>query len=405
MNQRIRARRLQELGRLRHEIRTLEESLGLTGSLGSLPTSGGEDGAGLDRAAYELVAEFATDFISIHAANGDYLFASPACTRLFGWQSEALLGTNAYEYFHPEDLERIAASHGEQTGGDEQAVEYRLRRADGGYCWVETRSRAHVHEGSVQQIVCITRDIEERKAFERAIERSNTELRQFARVVAHDLREPARTACSFADLLDRRARDRLDERTARYLDFVGQSCRRMLGVVDDLLDYATLDGQGPAAETVAADALVEDAWGAVRAAVEDSGARIRRDALPVIQANRTMLTIALQNLFANAIKFARPGVPPVVEVSARREPAAWTLVVRDNGRGFAAADAEKMFDVFVRLLPASEAEGTGIGLAMVKKVALLHGGRAWAEGRPGEGATFYIELPDEPTDPTDSLPA
>jgi PAS domain S-box-containing protein len=405
MNQRIRARRLLELGRLRHEVCALEASLGLSGSAGRLPTSDGNDGVDLGAAAYQLVAEFATDFISIHAANGDYLFASPACSRLFGWQSEELLGTNAYDYFHPEDLERIAATHGEQAGGDEQAVEYRLRRADGGYCWVETRSRAHVREGSVQQIVCVTRDIEERKTFERALERSNAELRQFARVVAHDLREPARTACSFADLLHRRARHRLDECTARYLDFVGQSCRRMLGVVDDLLDYATLEGHGPAAETVAVDALVEDAWGAVSAAVEGSGARIRRDTLPVIRANRTTLTVALQNLFANAIKFARPGVPPVVEVSARREPAASTLVVRDNGRGFAAADAEKMFDVFVRLLPASEAEGTGIGLAMVKKVALLHGGRVWAEGRPGEGAAFYIELPDEPTEPTDSLPA
>ena len=224
-----------------------------------------------------------------------------------------------------------------------------------------------------------------------ALLRSNTELAQFAYVASHDLQEPLRTVASYSQLLLRRHRGQLSGEAQEFLDFIGDAAKRAQVLIDDLLGLARLDSNAVTLEPVALQAVLDDTRSQLERVLLESGALLTHDVLPTVPGDRSQLVQLLQNLVGNAIKF-HGAEPPRVHVGARREPdGAWRLSVSDNGIGIDARFHERIFTLFQRLHRA-EYPGTGIGLAICKKVVERHGGRIWVESTPGRGATFFFTI-------------
>jgi PAS domain S-box-containing protein len=227
----------------------------------------------------------------------------------------------------------------------------------------------------------------------RELERSNAELERFAYVASHDLQEPLRTITSFSELVERRYSSVLDERGRMYLGQIRKGSTRMKVLIDDLLVFSRLNAvREPYRATDLAGPLNE-ALTRLHAAVEESGAVIHHGPLPVVTGDPSELAQLFQNLIGNAIKFRRADVPPEIHVQAVLEDAAWHVTVQDNGIGFEAQYADRVFGMFQRLHSRDQFEGTGLGLAIVKKIVEHHGGRIWAESAPGQGTTIHLTLP------------
>jgi light-regulated signal transduction histidine kinase (bacteriophytochrome) len=225
--------------------------------------------------------------------------------------------------------------------------------------------------------------------------RSNAELEQFAYVASHDLQEPLRMVASYTQLLARRYQGKLDQDADEFIAFAVDGARRMQDLINDLLAYSRVGTRALQVETVDTQALVDQVVGDLAAAVEESGGRVTRGPLPNLQADPTQLRQLFQNLIANAIKF-RGERPPEVQVSADRSDGAWRFAVRDNGIGIDPEYRERIFALFQRLHTRAEYPGTGIGLAICRKIVERHGGRIWVESEPRQGTTFWFSLPARP---------
>jgi signal transduction histidine kinase len=227
-----------------------------------------------------------------------------------------------------------------------------------------------------------------------ALERSNAELEQFAYVASHDLQEPLRKVTSFCQMLERRYGGQLDERGEQYIAFAVDGAKRMQALINDLLAFSRVGHIERPRELVDVGELVTQTTSALGLAVEEAGATVEVDGpLPEVYAERTLLGLVLQNLIANAIKF-RADEPPHVRVSARRAGDYWDFAVADNGIGVDPQYADRIFIIFQRLHPREAYEGTGIGLAMCRKVIEHHGGHIWlAPSENGNGSTFRFTLP------------
>ncbi|WP_394620031.1 ATP-binding protein [Lentzea sp. JNUCC 0626] len=225
------------------------------------------------------------------------------------------------------------------------------------------------------------------------LERSNAELEQFAYVASHDLQEPLRKVASFCQLLERRYRDQLDDRATQYIDFAVDGAKRMQQLINDLLSFSRVGRHQDKHVVVPATQLVNDAVRNLAQAVEDSDARIEVGSLPEVRGEVRLLTAVFQNLIANAVKF-RAEQPPHVHVSASPgEDDMWVFSVRDNGIGVEEQYAERIFVIFQRLHTKDRYSGTGIGLAMCRKIVEYHGGRIWLDTEATTGTTMHFTLP------------
>jgi len=218
-------------------------------------------------------------------------------------------------------------------------------------------------------------------------------LEQFANVASHDLQEPLRMVASYTKLLARHYQGRLDKDAAEFIAYAVDGATRMQALINDLLRYSRLETRSKAFEPTEAGAALKWALANLRKAFEETGAIISNDPLPTVSADGMQLGQVFQNLIGNAIKF-RGDRPPRVHVGAERKEAEFLFWVRDNGIGIAPQFRERVFVIFRRLHPAEEYPGTGIGLAICKKIVERHGGRIWVESEPGEGATFYFTIPN-----------
>jgi signal transduction histidine kinase len=227
------------------------------------------------------------------------------------------------------------------------------------------------------------------------LHRSNEDLEQFAFAASHDLQEPLRTVISFVGLLQRTAREKLAGAELEYLSYIIEGSRRMRVLIDDLLRYSQIGQRREPSQVV--DLNIVLAWTIenLREGISDSAAQISADQLPCVIGDESQLGHVLQNLIGNAIKYAQPGVPPEVHLSAGREGDFWLIRVRDNGIGIDETYFQLVFAAFKRL-HGKEVPGTGIGLAICRKVIEVHGGRIWVESKRGCGSTFCFTLPANP---------
>ncbi|MEU6924417.1 MULTISPECIES: sensor histidine kinase [unclassified Streptomyces] len=232
------------------------------------------------------------------------------------------------------------------------------------------------------------------------LRRSNAELEQFAYVASHDLQEPLRKVASFCRLLEKRAAASLDDRARQYIDYAVDGATRMQVLIDDLLTFSRVGRVHDKWKPVGLDRTLDRALADLALVVEESGAVVVREGpLPEVTGDATALSMVWQNLIGNAVKFRRPDVPCRITVGCVREGEDWHFLVADNGIGIAPESAQKVFVIFQRLHGRDAYEGTGIGLALCRKIVEFHGGRIWLDEEPSEGTRIRFTLPVAPDAP------
>jgi PAS domain S-box-containing protein len=253
--------------------------------------------------------------------------------------------------------------------------------------------------GKERIILLAIEDITERKQVETRLmgvmadlERSNKDLEQFAYVASHDLQEPLRMVSSYTQLLAQHYEGRLDEKAKKFMDYAVDGAFRMQRLINDLLTYSRVGTRGKPLEATDTHALLGEAIINLAALIEEKRAIITNDDLPTVRADTSQLTQVFQNLISNAIKFQEEHVPHI-HVSAQDKGREWVFSIRDNGIGIERRYADRVFVIFQRLHTRQEYPGTGIGLALCKRIVERHGGRIWFESEPGNGSTFFFTMP------------
>jgi signal transduction histidine kinase len=234
----------------------------------------------------------------------------------------------------------------------------------------------------------------EQKVEERTVElaRSNADLAQFAYVASHDLQEPLRMVSSFVQLIEHRYKDKLDAAGTEFISYAVDGANRMQTMINDLLTFSRVGTRGKPFEPIDCEVILDQTLTNLQMAVEDSQAIITHDPLPTVMGDDTQMVQLFQNLIGNAIKFRRQEQLRV-HISAQAKEKEWVFSVRDNGTGIDPQYAERIFVIFQRLHSKEEYPGTGIGLAVCKRVVERHGGKIWVESQPGQGSTFYFTIP------------
>lgn len=270
------------------------------------------------------------------------------------------------------------------------------RRKDGSQIPIEIALNPIEMDGGIFVLASVV-DIGPRKKAEEELRRSNDELERFAYVASHDLQEPLRTVTSYMQLLSRRYADKLGADANEFIGYAVAGATRMQRLIEDLLAFSRVGTQRRALEPRDANVVLQEALDDLRASIAAKKAQVICDPLPRVLVDEAQLEQLFTNLIGNALKFSGDE-PPRVHVGARRDGQFWRFFVRDNGVGIDPKYFEKIFVIFQRLHAREKYEGTGVGLAISKKVVERHGGRIWVESAPGKGATFNFTLPAVPED-------
>ncbi len=352
---------------------------------------------------FRALLESAPDAMVIVGETGSIVLANFQTERLFGYTRMELVGQSV-DVLVPPDLQSRHGAHRKQffeaprqremgPGLDLMAV-----RKDGTQFPVEI-SLSPLEGMDGTSVTAAIRDISERKlAAQKLAEKmaelrqSNEALEQFAHIASHDLQEPLRMVTSYTQLLSRRYKGRLDADADEFIHFAVDGTQRMKRLIEDLLLYSRAGRGGPPATRIASQEALQEAIGNLAVAIGESGAQITWDALPDVAAVELHLVQIFQNLIGNAMKY-RGERPPHIHISAKAAEKEWIFSVADNGIGIEAKYFDRVFVIFQRLHGQGEYEGTGIGLAICKRILQQQGGRIWVESEPGIGSTFYFSLP------------
>src|SRR6202049_4777609 len=356
-------------------------------------------------AKYRGLLEAAPDAMVVVNQGGEIVLLNLQAEKQFGYRRDELVGQKVKNIIPEGFAERLIADDlrsaedalAQQIG---TGIELTGRRKDGSEFPIEIMlSPLESADGIL--VTAAIRDISVRKSSEERLvktvgelKRSNDELQQFAYVASHDLQEPLRMVASYTQLLAQRYKGRLDSDADEFIGFAVDGCNRMQGLIQDLLVYSRAGTSGKSFREISSEGALNEGLTNLRITIEQSGAVVSHDPLPAIRTDETQLTQVFQNLVGNAIKYRSAEVPRVHVSATKNENSEWIFSVRDNGLGIDPQYFERIFILFQRLHPQNEFEGTGIGLAVSKKVVERLGGRIWVESQPGKGSTFYFSLPE-----------
>jgi PAS domain S-box-containing protein len=350
---------------------------------------------------FRALAEHAPDVILRFDRNLSHLYVNPAGLRMYGKPADAVIGKpidrlgldESYSAVWKERIQEVFRS------GRPSEVEDSLPGPEGmesyqSHCVPEFGS-----DGAVANVLVVSRDVTGRKKAEDAMQRSaenlrrsNEDLQQFAYAVSHDLQEPLRMVSGFLRLLEERYQPQLDERARKYISYAVEGATRMSQLITDLLAYSRVDRQAKELQPTDANASLASALSNLRTRIEEASATISHDELPIVLADGSQLVQLFQNLIGNAIKFRNIGRSCRVDIGALKQDSEYVFSVCDNGIGIAEEDFDRIFTIFQRLHAREKYEGTGVGLAICKRIVERHGGRVWVESRLGEGSRFRFTL-------------
>jgi PAS domain S-box-containing protein len=363
----------------------------------------------------------AVTFMAALDGGSNELYVSPQIEALLGFSQKEWLENPVlwHSQLHPDDRERWNLEFAPTCGqGDAFRSVYRFIARDGRVVWVHGEAKVVRDDNgqplflqgvafditgmkqAEEQLKALNQTLEQRVAERTAIAeqraqelaRSNAELQEFAYVASHDLQEPLRAVSSFATWLSRNYEGQLDELAQDRISRIVSGAGRMQQLISDLLSYSRVGRQGRSFAPTDCQKVLGDVLANLRVALEESGATVTADQLPTVTADEMELTQLLQNLIGNAIKF-RGDRPAQIHLAARGQDRDWLFSVRDNGIGIDPKYAERIFQIFQRLHGRGKYPGTGIGLAICKKIVERHGGRIWVEPAPDQGSTFWFTLP------------
>jgi PAS domain S-box-containing protein len=340
-------------------------------------------------------------YSSVDLRTGEIVECNLTFAGEIGLDREEILGRDELDFFADESKERVLEAREHlRTEGVVENVDVTVRRADGTTFDALLSATAIREDGEVTASRSALRDVTELKETERRLrdrtrrlEQSNEELEQFAYLASHDLQEPLRMVASYTQLLARRYEDELDERAQKYIGYAVEGAERMKTLLNDLLEYSRIGRPDDSMETVELQEILDSVQSNLTIRIREAGAQVDVGDLPAVYGDRTMLISLFQNLIENGIKFSEAETPRVEVEAVEVSDEARTIEVRDNGIGFDTDNADRMFQMFQRLNERSAFEGTGTGLAIVKKIVDAHGGDMSVDSTPGEGSCFRVTLP------------
>ena len=335
------------------------------------------------------------DLLCIAGTDGYFKRLNPAWSELLGYTEQELLSKPFLEFLHPDDIQ-ATLKEVEKLSNGESSISFinRYRCANGDYKYLSWKTTPYG-----EMLYAAANDITELKHSEvrlknaaEELKRSNQELEQFAYVASHDLQEPLRMVSSFTQLLEKRYKDKIDEQANTYISFAVDGANRMQKLINDLLDYSRITTRGKDFEPIDANTELQLVLSGMKLSLDEADALVTFDKLPSITADKSQFGRLLQNLIGNAIKFTRPEVQPQVHIGVKDKGQTWLFSVKDNGIGIEQEFKDRIFVIFQRLHSKSAYKGTGIGLAVCKRIVERHGGTIWFESKPGQGTTFLFTI-------------
>ncbi len=371
-----------------------------------------------EEAERERFFTLSLDLLAIAGLDGYFKRVNPAFAEILGHRTDALLAHPFLDFVHPEDREATLAEIAKlKQGAPTLHFENRYRCADGTWRWISWKSQPYPEEGLMY---ATGHDVTDARATEDAIrelnrnleqralqlEEANRELEAFSYSVSHDLRAPLRHIQGYAEMLDSATRGQLAEKPARYLRTISTAAEEMGRLIDDLLAFSRMGRTELHQTRVVLEPMLREIVAGFESLTRGRDIEWRLAPVPDVLGDGAMIRQVLANLVGNALKYTRKRERTVIEFDhAGDEHGLPVFRIRDNGAGFDMQYAHKLFGVFQRLHRSDEFEGTGIGLALVRRIVARHGGRVWAEGAVDTGATFYFTLPPAGGAPAPQIPA
>ncbi|MCU0545667.1 MAG: PAS domain S-box protein [Oscillatoriaceae cyanobacterium Prado104] len=349
---------------------------------------------------YRQIVELAEEGIWVIDSNTRTTYVNRAMSRMLGYTEAEMFGRSLFE-FMDEDAKQEAENKLERRKqGIIERHEFKFKDKNGKDIWTFISTSPVMDDrGNMVSCCALVYNISDRKLTEQQLlqltedlQRSNEQLEQFAYVASHDLQEPLRAVTSYTQLLGQRYQHNLDDRADKYINYIVSGAARMQQLINDLLAYSRLGTRGKEFERTDCNDVLQQSLGNLQIAIAETQAVIVCERMPTVMADASQLVQLFQNLIGNAIKFCRQDIP-TIHISVAQQDSAWLFSVRDNGIGIDPEYAERIFIIFQRLHSRREYDGTGIGLAICKRIVERHGGRIWVDSREGEGATFYFTIP------------
>ncbi|MEZ2249889.1 PAS domain S-box protein [Microcoleus sp.] len=349
---------------------------------------------------YRQIVELAEEGIWVIDSNARTTYVNHAMARMLGYTESEMLGRRIFDFMDEQEQQLTSQYVERRKQGISEKHESKLKSKNGKDVWTYISTSPVMDEfGCMLSSCALVYNVTDRKQVEQQmlqltedLKRSNEELEQFAYVASHDLQEPLRAVTSYTQLLAQRYQGNLDAKADKYINHIVDGASRMQQLINDLLAYSRLGTRAQEFEIADCNAAVEQSLCNLQIAIAEKQAIITKDVMPTVMADEFQLVQLFQNLIGNAIKFCREEVP-IIHITAIIQDDEWLFSVRDNGIGIDPEYADHIFIIFGRLHSRREYLGTGIGLAMCKRIVERHRGRIWVESWPEEGATFYFTIP------------